>query len=139
MISSRRIAVVIGSCVMLIAITIVKSTKAREVRPSEHGLDYQSPPPLSETTSQGMESFFKGSMSPSSSENVALPRAMNSTDTSWWSGGGGGSDRVRHVMLVASVVCGATGVSLLVASAFIYIFRYRTRKSSSFVNNNNTK
>ncbi|KAK2644804.1 hypothetical protein Ddye_019999 [Dipteronia dyeriana] len=143
MISSTRIAIMIASLALLIAITTVKSTTARELRPSYHGLEYQSPPPSSEQTPQEVKSFFKGSMSPPTPENVALPRAMNSTDrTPWWSSGHEGRDRARRVMLVASLVCGATGVTLLVASAFIYFFRYRTRKSqSSFVHNgtNNTK
>ncbi|KAI9198380.1 hypothetical protein LWI28_014794 [Acer negundo] len=145
MISSTRIAIMIASLALLIAITIIKSTTARELRPSYHGLEYQSPPPSSEKTPQEVKSFFKGSMSPPTPENVALPKAMNSTDTSpWWSSGDGheGRDRARRVMLVASLVCGATGVTLLVASAFIYFFRYRKRKSpSSFVDNytNNTK
>ncbi|KAK0578172.1 hypothetical protein LWI29_006246 [Acer saccharum] len=144
MISSTRIAILIASLALLIAITTV-STAARELRPSYHGLEYQSPPPSSEQTPQEVKSFFKGSMSPPTQENVALPKAMNSTDTSlWWSSGGSheGRDRARRVMLVASLVCGATGVTLLVASAFIYFFRYRKRKSpSSFVDNHtiNTK
>ncbi|KAL6270202.1 hypothetical protein ACE6H2_027113 [Prunus campanulata] len=35
--------------------------------------------------------------------------------------GGGGRDHVRDVLLLASLLCGITGVALFVASAFVYI------------------
>ncbi|XP_044497302.1 uncharacterized protein LOC123219409 [Mangifera indica] len=146
--SSRTVSVIISLHLPLITIMIIKSTVARELRPSDHGLEYQSAPPPAAKTKPEMRLFFKGSSSPStsnSSNSVALPRAMNSNDTSWWNanvagGGSGGRDHVRHVMLVASLVCGVTGLALLIASAFIYIFKHQSRKSSSpssCVDNNN--
>lgn len=110
---------------------------ARELRPSDHGLEYQSLPPTGLKSSPGMMSFF-GSSSSSTPNTVALPKAMNSTDTSWWAGGGSSNrrerDHVRHVLLLGSLVCGVTGVALLAASALIYVIKIRSSSS----NNNNT-
>ncbi|KAJ4702963.1 Transmembrane protein [Melia azedarach] len=131
MVSSSVIATVIASYMPLITILLIRATLARELRPSDHGLEYQSPPPSSGKSSPQMTSFFKGSSSPSTSSNVALPRALNSTDDSWWTARHSrGRDHVKHVMLVASLVCGLTGVVLLVVSAFIYFFRFQDRNSS---------
>jgi hypothetical protein len=56
-------------------------------------------------------------------------------DTSWWSTVGrhdnGHKDRVRDVLLVASVACGVAGVALLVASALLYIFKFRRQRSTT--------
>lgn len=81
-------------------------------------------------------------MSPST--GVALPKVKNSSDTSWWrtvggGGKGGGDDHVRHLLLVASLVCGVTGLGLLVSSAVIcYCFiRHKNKHSSSAATDNN--
>ncbi|XWS11533.1 hypothetical protein CRYUN_Cryun37aG0006500 [Craigia yunnanensis] len=94
-----------------IIILIIRESTARELRPSDHGLEYQSLPPTG-LKSPGMMSFF-GSTSNSSSSTpytVALPKAINSNDTSWWGAGSKrrGSDHVRHVLLLGSLVCGVT-------------------------------
>ena len=135
---------IVAVCSIMIMIMMARESYGRELRPSDHGLEYQQSPPPG-TKSPEMVSFFEGSAgnsrpSSSSSSFDALPRAMNSNDTSWWTNGpiggaggrrNGGGDHVRHVLVVASVVCGVTGVVLLVASAFIYLFRYKKQKSSS--------
>ncbi|XP_022140177.1 uncharacterized protein LOC111010910 [Momordica charantia] len=86
-----------------------------------------------------MKSFFRGN-SWSSSE-VALPKAMNtSVPPEWWTrshhhgdrtgAAAGRGDHIRGALLVASLVCGIVGVSLLIASAFIYIFKFKKHRSS---------
>lgn len=121
-------------------------TSARELRPSDHGLVFQNSPPSPE-----MMSFFIGNNSSpgsSTSSGSALPKAMNSSDSSpssWWRGtaGGGGRDHVREALMVASLVCGITGVILLlVASAMLFLFKYRKRtlnqlsRDMDHINNN---
>ncbi|KAJ7969121.1 Transmembrane protein [Quillaja saponaria] len=128
----------------LIGLLIAAESGGREIRPSEHGLEYQNSPPPGNKFPPKMKSFFKGKDSSSTSSNVALPKAMNSTSqSSWWGNGGdgdggggkgnngGGRDHVKDVLLVGSIVCGITGVIILVASGFLYIFRFRNQKSSS--------
>lgn len=132
--------------VILISIAMNGKSESHELRPSDHGLGYQNSSPAGEKSSSSsssppeMKSFFGGSSSPTStSSNVAMPKAMDSNstddpdDTSWWSTVGrhdnGHKDRVRDVLLVASVACGVTGVALLVASALIYIFKFRRQRS----------
>ncbi|OMP06035.1 hypothetical protein CCACVL1_01741 [Corchorus capsularis] len=120
---------------------MIRESTARELRPSDHGLEYQSLPPTG-LKSPEMRSFFGASSSKSSTPStVALPKAMNSneTETPWWSGRHGrGSDHVKQVLLLGSLVCGVTGVALLVASAFIYIIRRRSSQYSSAPNDTNT-
>ncbi|GKV03958.1 hypothetical protein SLEP1_g16187 [Rubroshorea leprosula] len=124
---------------------IMLIAEARELRPSNHGLEYQVPPPTGQKSPPEMMSFF-GNTSSSTPFNMAQPRAMNSSDSSWWESGSGngsgggigrGGDRLRHVLLVASLVCGGTGAALLVASAFIHLYRYQKRRSSSSNHDNN--
>ncbi|KAF2317894.1 hypothetical protein GH714_041214 [Hevea brasiliensis] len=72
---------------LIIAIVImnVGDSRARELRPSYHGLDFQSTLPVGENQPPAMKEFFGASSSSSSptskSSNVALPKAMNSNDT----------------------------------------------------------
>ena len=122
-----------------VLILIIRESTARELRPSDHGLEYQSLPPTG-LKSPGMMSFF-GSTSKSSSSTpstVALPKATNSNDTSWWGAGSKrqGSDHVRHMLLLGSLVCGVTGVALLAASALIYVIK-RIRSSPPSINSTN--
>lgn len=124
----------VAIAVFVIAMTTLESD-GRELRPSDHGLVYSSP--ASEPAEA--KSFFAGAgggASPAVSGGVALPKAMNSNDTSWLEGvkgggGGGRRDHVRDVLVVVSLLCGITGVVLFVASAFVYLLRYRKRKSSA--------
>lgn len=123
-------------------------SESHELRPSDHGLEYQTNTPSSSDSGKSpppeMMSFFGNSSSTSS--DVAMPKALNSNsnsssssspddDTSWWNnagrGGGGGKskDHVRDVLLVGSIACGLTGVVLLVASALLYVFKFRKQRS----------
>ncbi|GLT35709.1 hypothetical protein SLA2020_101370 [Shorea laevis] len=136
-------ATAIAACLPLITL-IMLTAEGRELRPSNHGLEYQVPPPTGQKSPPEMMSFFGNTTSSSSTPaNVAQPRAMNSSESSWWesgSGSGGRSgrgDRLRHVLLVASLVCGGTGAALLVATAFIHLYRYQKRRSSSSTHDNN--
>ena len=137
---------------IIMTITIIQHSKARELRPSDHGLDHQSLPPTGAKFPPDMKEFFgasnpatRNTMSPST--GVALPKVKNSSDTSWWrtvggggggGGKGGGDDHVRHLLLVASLVCGVTGLGLLVSSAVIcYCFiRHKNKHSSSAATDN---
>ncbi|EOY25508.1 hypothetical protein QQP08_020258 [Theobroma cacao] len=143
MASSRttRIAAAITAYLPLITMMIIGESVARELRPSDHGLEYQSVPPTGLKSPEMMSFFGAESKSSSSStpSTVALPKAMNSNETSWWAGGSSrrGSDHLRHVLLLGSLVCGVTGVALLAASAFIYLIK-RSSPSTNNNNNNNT-
>jgi len=135
---------------IIMTITIIQHSKARELRPSDHGLAHQSLPPTGAKFPPYMKEFFgasnpatRNTMSPST--GFALPKVKNSSDTSWWrtvgggGGKGGGDDHVRHLLLVASLVCGVTGLGLLVSSAVIcYCFiRHKNKHSSSAATDNN--
>ncbi|XP_057763870.1 uncharacterized protein LOC130985110 [Salvia miltiorrhiza] len=114
---------------------LLAGSAARELRPSDHGLGFQetSSPPPRNGEEQEMRSFFGAS-------TVQLPEAKNISDT--WLGahtsgiGGGGAaretgrDHVRLGLLVATAVCGLTGVVLLAISGVIFLFRLRISSTS---------
>ncbi|KAF8413511.1 hypothetical protein HHK36_001501 [Tetracentron sinense] len=122
--------IILAISLPLIAMMIVGESECREIRPSDHGLESQKNP--GGVKSPEMVSFFGGS-SPSSSSEMSLPEAKNSSEQ-WWGTMGPpgrfreekGHDHVKEVMLIASLVCGVVGLALLVATAFIYFFRFRT-------------
>ncbi|XP_039043995.1 uncharacterized protein LOC120183346 [Hibiscus syriacus] len=129
----------------VVVVVIIRESTARELRPSDHGLEYQSQPPTG-LKSQEMRSFF-GSTSKSSSTSsstpstVAFPKATNSSDTSWWRSANDnrrGNNHLRHVLLLGSLICGVTGVALLASSAFIYVIKIRSSSPSTNNNNNNS-
>jgi hypothetical protein len=132
--SLRGIATVI--LVLISIITMNGESESHELRPSEHGLEYQNSAQAGDTKPPPeMKSFFG---EPSASSYVAMPKAMNSNstdDTSWWGNVGfgrgrdGHKDRERNVLLVASVACGVTGVALLVVSALLYVFKFQRQRS----------
>ncbi|XP_059666422.1 uncharacterized protein LOC132312176 [Cornus florida] len=132
----RRYGVVIAVCLPLIAVSIIKHSDGREIRPSEHGLAYQNAPATGRKSPE-MLSFFGGTRSAAASSNVTLPEARNTSGPSWWTDpiGGGrrghGGDRVKDALLVASVVCGITGVALLLVAAFLFLSHYRKQRTSS--------
>lgn len=110
-------------------------SSSKELRPSDHGLTFQTLSPAGPHSSPEMRSFFNNENSSptmSSSSDVALPRAMDSdaSPPAWWrpAGDQGGGDRVGKVLTVASLVCGVAGAVLLVASGLIYLFKHRNRK-----------
>ncbi|XP_031121648.1 uncharacterized protein LOC116024790 [Ipomoea triloba] len=121
--------------VVLFVILVSLIADGRELRPSEHGLGNQD---SSSGNTSEMHTFFGGS--PESSE---LPEARNFTASLWNGVAGGGrsiggssrdgkkDDAIREALFVASMVCGLTGVVLVVASAFLLIFRLRKRKSET--------
>ncbi|KAM7270759.1 hypothetical protein ACFE04_029973 [Oxalis oulophora] len=102
---------------------IVDMAAARELRPSDHGLEYQTIAPPME--SPKTKSFFKGNLVPNSS-STTLPNVTNSSDITWKQnadGGGGGGGHLRHVLVVVSVVCGGAGLALFIASGLVHVFR----------------
>ena len=128
--------------VAITIIILVWESTARELRPSDHGLEYQSLPPTA-LKSPEMMSFFgaksKSSTSSSSTPStMVLPKAMNSNDTTWWGAGSNRreNDQVRNVLLLGSLVCGVTSVALLAASAFVYVMKIRSSPSSTNSTNN---
>ncbi|XP_041027409.1 uncharacterized protein LOC121267563 [Juglans microcarpa x Juglans regia] len=136
MVSLRGIRKAIAIYTPLVLIALIGELDSHELRPSYHGLDYQSSAAVAgHESAPEMRSFFGGSSSPTSTAtNVAMPKAMNSNstnnDTSWWGGhSAGGKDHVREVLLVASVACGITGVALLVVSTLICVFKSRRQRS----------
>ncbi|XVF23099.1 hypothetical protein REPUB_Repub13aG0008900 [Reevesia pubescens] len=144
--SSRAAAAMTAYLPLITIIFIIRESTARELRPSDHGLEYQSLPPTG-LKSPGMMSFFGATTSKSSSSSsstpstVVLPKAINSNDTSWWGSSSNnrrGSDHVRHMLLLGSLVCGVTGVALLAASAFIYIIIKIRSSNSTNPNYNNS-
>ncbi|KAK7359130.1 hypothetical protein VNO77_01077 [Canavalia gladiata] len=121
---------------VFLTLILAGDSSARELRPSDHGLIFQTLSPAGAHSSPEMRSFFNSENSSptmSSSSDVALPRAMDSgqaSPPSWWrpSGGSGGGDRVGKALTVASLVCGVVGAVLLVASGLIYLFKQRNRQ-----------
>ncbi|XP_030552384.1 zinc finger protein 219-like isoform X1 [Rhodamnia argentea] len=145
MASSRgRMSALLSLCCLFS--TDFTQSEARELRPSDHGLQYQDPPPAGAKPAPEMASFFgasppspPSSNSSASSPGMALPNAMNSSNDPWWRGGGYGGgggeggrgrrDRVRGALLVASIVCGITGIALLFASGLVFLFNFRKERS----------
>ena len=121
---------------LLITLMFAGDSIARELRPSDHGLEFQNLPPAGlNSYPPDMMTFFNGKHSTSPTTDFALPKAMNSSDSSpssWWrsTGGGdsGGRDHVRDALMVGSFVCGITGGVLLLASGLLYLFKYRKQK-----------
>ncbi|XP_030443263.2 formin-like protein 4 [Syzygium oleosum] len=146
MASSRGISALLALCVLFP--TDVARPEARELRPSDHGLQFQDPPPAGAKPSPEMASFFGAPPSPpnssaSSSPAAPLPDATGSSDDLGWRGasygGDGGEagrrrrrrDRVRGALLVASIVCGIAGVALLFASGLVFLFKFRKERRST--------
>ncbi|PKI42225.1 hypothetical protein CRG98_037405 [Punica granatum] len=79
-----------------------------------------------------MMSFFGASSSSPPSPGWGLPNASSSTDSSWMSPADGGRRaRVREILLVTSLVCGVTGVGLLVGSGMFFLFKFRKERRST--------
>ncbi|RZB96551.1 uncharacterized protein LOC114424386 [Glycine soja] len=119
---------------VFVPLIIAGASSARELRPSDHGLTFQTLSPAGPHSSPEMRSFFNSansSPSMSSSSDVALPRAMDSGEASppaWWQTDGGHSvEGVGKALTMASLGCGVAGAVLLVASGLIYLLKYRNR------------
>lgn len=115
---------------------LIHSAAADQLRPSDHGLEHQLTPPAGENSSLAMMSFFGAS----SLESPRPPIGMNySTDDGSWLRSGrseGVKNRLREILLVASLVCGVSGVALLLTSAMLFLIKLRRgRRSESTVDN----
>ncbi|KAH7836812.1 hypothetical protein Vadar_005976 [Vaccinium darrowii] len=140
----HRYAVATAVYMPLIVIILVvgRSECSRDLRPSEHGLSYQSNATVAAAAgddSPETMSFFGGTTS-AATASVPFPEEKNGTsDASWGRGvsGGGGQrrDHGKDALVVASVVCGATGVVLLVVASLLFVFQYQRQRS----NNERTK
>ncbi|CAL9216809.1 unnamed protein product [Arabidopsis halleri] len=121
----------------MIMFIVLESTiiNARELRPSDHGLEYYYEP----GESSEMTSFFgppssnelTSSSSPSSS---ILPSAVKSPMKKTTSSNDRDDDDdhvMNHVLVVGSLVCGLSGVALMVASALICFLGYPKTQNSS--------
>ncbi|KAL1205061.1 hypothetical protein V5N11_016406 [Cardamine amara subsp. amara] len=135
--------------IMIMFIILESATiNARELRPSDHGLEYYYEPDMS---SSEMTSFFgppssnevTSTTSSSPSSSTTLPSAVKSPMTTTSSKGRGDDHVMKHVLVVGSLVCALSGVALMIASALIYFFGYPTIQNSSDncdpIHNNNTK
>ncbi|KAK7247253.1 hypothetical protein RIF29_42132 [Crotalaria pallida] len=119
---------------LTLLILLAGDSSARELRPSDHGLIFQTLSPAN--YSQEMRSFFNTddkSMPSSASSSVALPKAINSGEAlppSWRTATAvhGVGDRFGKALLAGSVVCGIAGAVLLVASGLVYVLKYRKQK-----------
>lgn len=107
---------------------IISHSTGRDLRPSEHGLDYQrnASSPTHQNGAHKMLSFFGSTSTPS----VPLPEAQSlGGGNTWWSvrGNGGSRDLRRdHVwlwLLAAAAICGFAGVVLLVVAGVVYLRR----------------
>ncbi|KAL0727347.1 hypothetical protein Bca4012_023440 [Brassica carinata] len=111
---------------------------AEGLRPSDHGLQYQSssPPTESHSPPGKMMSFFGDSHSSSPPPSQLLPKATDTDggdDDTWWRDGAANRREhvMRHVFLAASIICGVSGVALLVVFTLVYVFRYRNQNPSN--------
>lgn len=125
----------IFSFTLTFLVIFVGNSLAEGLRPSDHGLQYQSssPPAESQSPPGKMKSFFGDSHSPPPSNSQLLPKATAADDDSWWRDGAKNRrDHVmRHVFLAASIICGVSGVALLVVFTLIYFFRFRNQNLSN--------
>lgn len=134
----------ISSVITMIVVIALESTTttidARELRPSDHGLEYYYEP--GESSSE-MTSFFgppsSNELSTSTSSSSTLPSAVKSPVTT----SSKGRDVDDHVLIVGSLVCGLSGVALMVVSALIYFLGYPKLQNSAVncdqIHNDNTK
>uniref|UniRef100_A0A9I9CQU8 Transmembrane protein n=1 Tax=Cucumis melo TaxID=3656 RepID=A0A9I9CQU8_CUCME len=135
MIPIKSAAAIVAFFSLIAAIAAVS-----EIRPSEHGLEFQSPPPAGEKSSPEMRSFFGGITSPTPEVALPIPNTMNSSESpGWWNHRDGGNKRLRNALLVATAACGITGVTLLVGSTLFYIFKAKNKRSLPLSTNNNHK
>ncbi|KAI4303666.1 hypothetical protein MLD38_039267 [Melastoma candidum] len=124
----------------LLALLVIPSPRvlARELRPSDHGLEYQdfpSSPNPNPKPPPGMLSFFGASLSPPSLGNAGGGISGEADSGYFSSDNAGKHDRTRDVLLVASLACGATGITLLMASGLLFLFKYRKDRTGSLSGN----
>jgi len=122
---------------VFVILILARYSSARDLRPADHGLIFQTLSPTGTHSSPEMRSFFNSDNSSptvSSSSEVAMPKAITSSDTappSWTSVSGDGSDRVWNALKVASLACGVAGAILILVSGLIYVFKYRKQEQQN--------
>lgn len=125
-----------------ILVIIIGGAESRDLRPSDHGLPFQSNYPA---RSPEMALFFGEELSPPAKRPPARPTILGNSSSavpdSWWKGRE--EDRVRKALMVATVVCGGTGVVLLAAAAVLFAVHFRRQRAISSTysapgNNNNS-
>ncbi|CAA7062372.1 unnamed protein product [Microthlaspi erraticum] len=117
---------------------------ARELRPSDHGLEYYYEP--GESSSE-MTSFFgppsSNELSTSTSSSSTLPNAVKSPMTTSSKGRDDDDHVMSHVLVVGSLVCGLSGVALMIISALVYFLGYPKLQNSCVncdqIHNDDTK
>lgn len=133
------------SPIVFVILILAGYSSARDLRPADHGLIFQTLSPTGTHSSPEMRSFFNSDNSSptvSSSSEVAMPKAFTSGNTappSWSSvSGDGSSDRVWNSLKVASLACGVAGAILILVSGLIYVFNYRKQEqqNAAFRGNN---
>ncbi|CAJ2677256.1 hypothetical protein L195_g051478 [Trifolium pratense] len=129
---------------VFIILILAGDSSARDLRPSDHGLVFQSLSPAGTHSSSEMRSFFNGDNSffptDSSSSDVAMPKAITSSDStppSWRTVSGNGGDRIWNVLKVASWACGIAGGILILVSGLMYVFKYRKQEQNAAFRGNN--
>ncbi|XP_054779290.1 uncharacterized protein LOC129287149 [Prosopis cineraria] len=117
---------------VIIGLMFAGESIGKDLRPSEHGLEFQNSPSAWLNYSSEMRSFFNSSQASNSSDIMTMPKPTNSSDSSrssWWSNTDGGErNHVRNALVVASLVCGVTGVILLVATGLLFLSKHRKHK-----------
>ncbi|GAU50798.1 hypothetical protein TSUD_410730 [Trifolium subterraneum] len=116
---------------IIITVILTGTTAGRDLRPSDHGLSFQSPPPANSPTE--MRSFFNSNNNSSNSSSSfdnspwgvtdSIPPAIQRTT------GRNGGGRLGKALVWASLVCGITGGVLLVVSILIYLFNRKRRRN----------
>ncbi|XP_071738956.1 uncharacterized protein [Rutidosis leptorrhynchoides] len=110
--------------IIVISITTL-SIAAKELRPSEHGLNNNAEAPeTAKAKSPEMSSFFGNGVS---STAQPLPEARNYSDTTWNTLHPSRADHVRKVLIVSSLVFGLAGVVLLAVAGFLFLHRFRNQ------------
>lgn len=121
---------IMAAMILCLPLIVAVKAAAMEIRPSEHGLEFQSPPPAGDKSSPDMRSFFGGVSSPTPEVALPLPKVMNSSEApGWWSHRDGGNKRLKNALLVATAACGITGVALLVGSTLFYVYKVKNQRS----------
>ncbi|CAK8578654.1 unnamed protein product [Lathyrus sativus] len=130
---------------VFIILILTGYSSSRDLRPSDHGLLFQTLSPAGTHSSPEMRSFFNSdnsspTVSSSSSSDFAMPNAIttgdHSTPPSSWRRDSG-EDGVGNALKAASLACGIVGAFLILASSLIYVFKYRKRVRNEALRGNN--
>ncbi|CAK8531129.1 unnamed protein product [Lathyrus sativus] len=115
---------------IIITIILAGSSAGRDLRPSDHGLGYQSSPPAN--SPPDMRSFFNSNNSSSDSSSDAFNwNATDSAPPALPRSTGNGRRRLGKALVIGSLLCGVTGVTLLVVSCLLCVFGcLRVRRNS---------